>query len=279
MDKRRNGERPRAVLVCTLALLTMLPLANLILSLLSEAAPIDWLTFLSRSPTDAGRSGGIAPLLLSTALILAVCLATVISFGTACALYLSESTRADGRFGRQVGRALDILAGVPSIVYGLFGYLFFAQLLGLGFSIVSGGLSLACMALPLYVRLAQQALQQVPPAYRDAAEALNLSHAGYVRRVLLPSAAPGLAAAVIVAAGRALAETAVLIFTAGYVTRAPESLLDSGRALSVHIYDLAMNVPGGQHAAAATALVLVVILISFNLGARKLAHHWQSPPP
>ena len=276
MDKHGTRERLSSALMLGLAALALLPMANLILSLLSEALPAWHLRFLTDLPRDAGRSGGIASLLQSTALILAVCLTTVISLGTACALYLSEAA-GNGPLGRRVGHALDVLAGVPSIVYGLFGYLFFAQALGLGFSIASGGLSLACMALPLYVRLAQQALQQVPARYRQAAEALDLSHAGFVRRILLPAAAPGLAAALIVAAGRALAETAVLIFTAGYVTRPPESLLDSGRALSVHIYDLAMNVPGGQHAAAATALVLVAILIAFNLGARALARHWQHP--
>lgn len=276
MDKHGARERLSSALMLSLAALALLPMANLILSLLSEALPAWHWRFLTESPADAGRSGGIASLLQSTALILAVCLATVVSLGTACALYLSEAA-GSGPLGRRAGHALDVLAGVPSIVYGLFGYLFFAQAVGLGFSIASGGLSLACMALPLYVRLAQQALQQVPARYRQAAEALDLSHAGFVRRILLPAAAPGLAAALIVAAGRALAETAVLIFTAGYVTRPPESLLDSGRALSVHIYDLAMNVPGGQHAAAATALVLVAILITFNLGARALARHWQHP--
>lgn len=242
--------------------------------LLNGLAHLDW-AFLSTAPVDAGRSGGIAPLLLSTGLILAVCLAAAVPVGLACALYLSELVDPQSRRGRMVDRALDILSGVPSIVFGLFGYVFFAQLLGLGFSILSGGLSLACMVLPLFVRLTERALRRVPGQYRQAAEALDLSQQGFIVKILLPGAAGGLAAALIVSMGRALAETAVLIFTAGYVTRAPGSLLDSGRALSVHIYDLAMNVPGGTGPAAATAVVLMALLIGLNIAARYLARRWQ----
>lgn len=275
MDKRRLRDQLQGSAIATLAILVLLAPLSMLLSLGGEGLQLlDW-EFLSQAPRDAGRAGGIAPLLFSTAWILAVCMTAVLSLGTACALYLNEPPDQTFRMRRRVSVSLDILAGVPSIVFGLFGYLFFAQLLGLGFSIASGGLTLACMALPLYVRLAQQALAQVPASYRQAGEALDLSQLGFVRRILLPAAAPGLAAAVIISAGRALAETAVLIFTAGYVTRMPESWLDSGRALSVHIYDLAMNVPGGSAPAAATALVLLALLILFNIAARALARRWQ----
>lgn len=252
-----------AVAVC------LLPLW-MILDLLLDGAPrLSW-SFLILEPEDAGRAGGIGSLIVSTGLILCVCLSVVLTVGSGCALYLTEELTGKGRFRRNVGSSLDILAGVPSIVYGLFGYVVFAQWLGLGFSILSGGLTLACMALPLYVRLAEQALRQVPKTYQVAAHALNISQTAYVWRVAIPAAAPGLAAAIIVAAGRALAETAVLIFTAGYVTRMPETLYDSGRSLSVHIYDLAMNVPGGTATAAATALVLMTILIGLNVATRQL---------
>ena len=260
----------------TLALLILIFPLSMAWDLLGYGVPhLSW-EFLTSEPTDSGRSGGIAPLLASTALILAVCLAVVLPLGLSCALYLSEQVDSHSKRARQIGRALDILSGVPSIVFGLFGYVFFAQLLGLGFSILSGGLSLACMALPLFVRLTEQALRQTPHSYRQAAEALNLSHPGFVWKILLPSAANGIAAALIVATGRALAETAVLIFTAGYVTRYPDTVLDSGRALSVHIYDLAMNVAGGTAPAAATAIVLMVLLITINGAARHLSNRWQA---
>lgn len=259
-------------LLATLAL--SLPLWMLASLWQDGAAGLSW-SFLIGEPLDAGRSGGIGSLLASTALILFICLVVVISLGTGCALYLSEMVRPHSRQARYLGQALDVLAGTPSIVFGLFGYVFFAQVVGLGFSILAGGLSLACMVLPLYVRLAEQALRQTPESYRAAAQALALSQSGFALHILLPSAARPLSAALIIAAGRALAETAVLIFTAGYVTRMPHSVMDSGRALSVHIYDLAMNVPGGSTNAAATALVLLAVLILFNLSARWLGRAWE----
>ena len=127
------------------------------------------------------------------------------------------------------------------------------------------------MVLPYFVRMAELTLRNSPQKYRQAAHALHISHLGFIWRILLPSCKNGLIAATIIATGRALAETAVLIFTAGYVSRMPNSWLDSGRSLSVHIYDLAMNVPGGTGPASATALVLVCLLLIINLGARKLS--------
>ena len=230
--------------------------------------------FLVEAPLQGGREGGIAPLLVSTGLLLLITLAVVVPLGLGCALYLSEVAGTVAQ--KRLGLVLDVLAGVPSVVFGLFGYLFFAQLLGLGFSLLSGGLSLACMALPLFVRLSEQALRRSARPHRRAAIALGLSQGGFIRRLLLPGAAGGIAAAMIIAIGRTLAETAVLLFTAGYVTRYPESLLDSGRALSVHIYDLAMNVPGGAPASAATALVLVVLLVMINLMTRRVSRRWMA---
>lgn len=165
--------------------------------------------------------------------------------------------------------ALDILAGVPSIVFGLFGNAFFCVTLGLGFSILSGGLTLACMALPLLARATEVSLRSLPAETRQAAAALGLSQGRTILRLLLPAAAPGIAAGLALAMGRALAETAALIFTSGYVDRMPESLHDSGRALSVHIYDLALNVSGGEASAAASALVLVALLVLLNGLARR----------
>ena len=240
-----------------------------------DGLPHITLEFLLNEPSDAGRSGGIFPLLVSTLWILGVCLLTVIPIGLGCAIYLSECVPAEHFLARFIGLSLDVLSGVPSIVFGLFGYAVFAIQLGLGFSILSGGLSLACMVLPLFIRTTEQALRSCPPAYRQAAEALNLSFFGFVIRILLPTAARGIAAALIISTGRALAETAVLIFTAGYVTRMPSSWTDSGRALSVHIYDLSMNVPGGQNNAAATAVILVLLIIFINILAHRLSLRWQ----
>jgi phosphate transport system permease protein len=184
--------------------------------------------------------------------------------GLGCALFLSESRFGRGRGGRLVRASLDATAAVPSIVFGLFGNAFFVQVLGMGFSLWSGGLTLACMVLPLLVRSAEASLRAVPEEQRLAAAALDLSFATTVRRLLLPSAAPGILAGLVLGIGRALAETAALLYTAGYVMRMPRGLEDSGRSLAVHIYDLAMNLPGGDRRAYAAAAVLVVLLLFLN---------------
>ena len=250
--------------------LVMVPVALMVTALWQQSADVLSVGFLLEDPGRAGRSGGIAALLISTGWILALCLLVAVPVGLGCALYLSESLPADSRRAQWLGGVLDMLAAVPSIVYGLFGYQFFAITLGLGFSILSGALALSLMVLPLMIRSAEQAMRAVPMGYRQARDALALSRWGWVRRILLPCAAPGIAVGIILSAGRALAETAVLLFTAGYVLRRPDSLFDSGRTLSVHIYDLATNVPGGMPRAAATAVVLVALLVVLNLLVRRV---------
>jgi phosphate transport system permease protein len=143
--------------------------------------------------------------------------------------------------------------------------------LGLGFSILSGGLTLACMALPIFVRTAAAGLRAVPQEWRRAAAALGLSQLTTLRQVVIPAATPALVAALLLAIGRSIAETAALLFTSGYVDRMPSSWLDSGRALSVHIHDLAMNVAGGESSAYASALVLVAILLGIDAAASRVA--------
>lgn len=232
--------------------------------------------FLLSEPVNAGRQGGIAPILVSTLLILSVCLVIALPLGVATALLLAEYTVSDRRLGQWVRRSLDFLAGVPSIVFGLFGSVFFSQVLGLGFSILAGGLTLACMVLPLLIRTTEEGLRSQPNHYRLGAAALGLSKTTTLFKILLPAALPGLMTGLVLSMGRALAETAALIFTSGYVDRFPGSLLDSGRALSIHIFDLSMNVPGGDGHAAASALVLLVLLLSLNSLAAYISLHWSA---
>jgi phosphate transport system permease protein len=178
--------------------------------------------------------------------------------------------------GRVVRRSLDVLASVPSVVFGLFGNAVFCQALGMGFSLLSGGLTLACMVLPFFIRTAEEGLRAVPKDYRLAAASLGLSHTGTLAHILIPAAMPGLLAGFILSVSRSLAETAALIFTSGYVDRMPSSLLESGRTLSVHIYDLSMNVSGGDGMAYSSALVLMIILIVLNRIAMWLSRKWST---
>ncbi len=232
------------------------------------------LSFLVEAPRSAGRAGGIGPILVATAWILAVSLAAALPLGVGTAVLLAELSATESRFARGVRHSLDVLAGVPSIVFGLFGNALFCVALGLGFSILSGGLTLACMVLPILIRSTEEGLRAVPREIRLGAAALAMSRSRTLFQVLLPAAAPGLVVGVVLGFGRAIAETAALIFTSGYVDRMPSSVYDSGRALSIHIYDLAINVPGGEGNAYATALVLVAILLVTNLAASFLGERW-----
>ncbi|SNX58955.1 phosphate ABC transporter membrane protein 2, PhoT family [Nitrosomonas ureae] len=234
-------------------------------------AHLSW-EFLMESPRDAGRAGGIASILVSTLLILLVTMLTAAPIAWTTAILLVEFVAIDSAFGKTVRFSLHVLAGVPSIVFGLFGNAFFSIYLGLGFSILSGGLTLACMLLPILASTAEAGLRAVPYAYRLSASALGLTRTATLIHLILPAAAPVLAAGLLLGIGRALAETAALLFTSGYADRMPDSLLDSGRALALHIFDLSMNVPGGDAPAYASTLVLVSLLLCINVLAMKFAH-------
>lgn len=265
-----NEQRDRsiAVSIWLMAILVIAPLFWLLSDVVQHGiGQINW-QFLTTAPRNAGRDGGLAPILVSTALIVLVCLGVSLPLGIGTAILLAEfspqSNSWENLWGRLVRLSLDVLAGVPSIAFGLFGNAFFSKTLGLRFSILSGGLTLACMVLPILIRSTQEGLRSVPEDYRRSAAALGLSRPSVLWTLLLPAASPAIVVGILLGLGRAIAETAALIFTSGYVDRMPTSLLDSGRSLSVHIYDLAMNISGGEPKAYATALVLVISLVTIN---------------
>lgn len=274
LERDRHSARDTlfGVVMFGAAAVVMLTLAWVLWDIVRQGVPLWSASYLLDEPANAGRSGGIAPILVATLAILAVALAVALPMGVATAVWLVEFS------GVQAGRvrlALDALAGVPSIVFGLFGSAFFGVFLGLGFSILSGGLTLACMVLPLLIRTTEAGLAALPSDWRRGGAALGMSRTSLVVHVLLPAAAPAIAAGTMLGVGRATAETAALIFTSGYVDRMPESLLDSGRSLAVHIFDLSMNVAGGDRAAYAAAGVLVVLVVAINLLATVLGERWS----
>lgn len=231
--------------------------------LINGVSQINW-AFIIQPPSDSGRSGGIGPILVSTMLILSVCLCAVIPIGLGGAILLAEYLPSVSPLGRGFRATLEILSSIPSIVFGLFGNILFCDLLGLKFSILSGGLTLACMVLPIFIRSTEQSLQSISNTYRYGGAALGMNKTAVIFRVLAPAALPGVTVGLLIGVGRALAETAALIFTSGYVDRMPSSLLDSGRSLSIHIYDLSMNVTGGDSNAYATAFILIVLIVLIN---------------
>jgi len=228
---------------------------------------ISW-SFLTTNPVNSGREGGIASILLTTGWVLVIAMSITLPLGLATSLWLSEFK--SKQYSPWVSKIIYILAGVPSIVYGLFGNAFFCVYLDLGYSILSGGLTLATMILPYFIQTCVLGFELVDNRWRLGAQALGLSKATFIVHILLPQAAPAIAAGLILSIGRATAETAALLFTSGFVDRTPESWLDSGRTLSVHIYDLAMNITGGESAAYGTALVLIIVLLGINTLAHRL---------
>lgn len=246
------------------ATLILLAFSGLIIDLVSRGySAVSW-SFIFDVPQEAGRAGGVYPIIISTLLIMTIAMVAVIPCGLGTAILMSEIKRGKGKFVQAVSISLDILASVPSIVFGLFGNAFFSIYLGLGYSLLAGGLTLACMILPIFIRTVEAGLTALPVDLNRGAIALGLSKQAALWHLLLPSAAPAIAVGLILGTGRALAESAALIYTSGYVDRMPSSLMDSGRSLAVHIYDLSMNVTGGEQNAYASILILIVLLVITN---------------
>jgi phosphate transport system permease protein len=271
-------DRLLAVSAWTAALLIVSVLIFITGDLLKHGvARIDW-RFFTSIPLDAGREGGIASVLFSTIIILCITMAVAVPISLMTAVLLAEHSRKGNFFGTCVRLSLDVLAGVPSIVFGLFGNVFFCKIIGLGYSLLAGGLTLACMVLPILIRTCEEGLRSIPTGYRHAAIALAYSRTATLWHILLPAAIPSLVTGIALGVGRAIAETAALIFTSGYVDRMPESWLDSGRTLSVHIFDLSMNIGGGEPTAAATSLTLILILFTVNSAVAKGARALTKSP-
>ena len=257
-------------LAAVLALMLLWMLSDIYLK---GVGHLSW-SFIIDSPSQAGRAGGIASILVSTLLIVGIAMLVALPLGLMVAVWLSEYLQQQTVFSQFIRLSLDVMAGIPSIVYGLFGNAFFSQFLGLGFSILSGGLTLACMILPVFIRSCEAGFSMVNHDWRKSALALGFTRFSSVRYIILPAAMPAVVAGFVLSFGRATAETAVLIFTSGYVDRMPSSWLDSGRSLTVHIYDLSMNVGGGDGAAYASALVLIMLIVVLNAAVQYLANSY-----
>jgi phosphate transport system permease protein len=222
------------------------------------------LAFLSEEPRMSGRAGGVLPIIVSTLVVLAVAVLVALPTSLACALFVVEFLPRKSHWASLFRASMLILACVPSIAFGFFGSVFFAQTLGLGTSLLTGGLTLAVMIIPICAFALEEVFRLLPSGYRYGAYALGASRARFVFMVLIPVSAPQIAMVLLLGMGRALAETAALLFTSGYSDRMPTSLLDPGRVLSVHIYDLGMNIPGGDAMAAASALLLLGLFLSIS---------------
>lgn len=219
-----------------------------------------------------GDNVSILPALKGTIDLVLVAAAIAVPIGIFTAIFLVEYMRGKGKLVKVIRVATETLAGIPSIVYGLFGYLVFVVTFGWGYSLLGGGITLAIMILPVLVRSTEESLLSVPAGYREGALALGSSKVRTIFTVVLPAAASGIVTAVILAIGRVISESAVLILTIGMVVnRMPASMMSPGTSLALDIYYFANN--GYPKQAAATAVVLLLLVVVLNLlatGAGKL---------
>lgn len=203
------------------------------------------------------------PALINTFSITALSLLVAVPLGVFSAVYTVEYARRGNKLVKIVRMTSETLSGIPSIVYGLFGFLFFVSALGWSYSMLAGVFTLAIMILPLIMRTTEEALQSVPDSFREGSFGLGAGRLRTVFKIVLPAAQPGILAGVILAVGRIVGETAALIYTSGTVAKIPGSLMESGRTLSVHMYALASE---GLYIdqAYATAVVLLIIVTGIN---------------
>jgi len=243
-------------------LLTLLVLIFIIAFVLQKGLPAVTWEFLSRPPRDMGRAGGIFPVIVGTLLLPLLAIAIALPLGVGTAVYLTEYTR-ETRLTRVIRFGTDCLAGIPSIIFGLFGFIFFVVMLGFGWSILSGGLTLALMILPTIIRTTEEAIRAVPNTYREVSFSLGATRWETVLHVVLPNALPGIVTGVMLSIGRSIGETAAVIFTAGSALRIPTSVFDSVRTMAVHFYLLAREGISNENAyGTAAVLILAVLLVN-----------------
>lgn len=213
---------------------------------------------------DYSNYPSILPALVGTIEIILIASAISIPLGVGSAIFLVEYMQNKGKLVKIIRVATETLAGIPSIVYGLFGYLIFVVTLKMGYTILGGGMTIAIMILPVIVRQTEESLIAVPMSLREGAYALGASKVATIFKVVLPSASSGIVTAIILAIGRVISESAVLILTIGtVVNKIPESALSPGTSLALDIYYFSSH--GYPDAAAATAVVLLILVIAINL--------------
>ena len=256
-----------------LGLLTLLILIVIIGYILINGLPhISW-EFLTTSPKDFGAEGGILPMIVSTIYVtfFAVLIATPIGVGSA--IYLYEYA-GEGKFVKAIRFCSESLASLPSIIFGLFGLAFFVEFLNLGWCILSASLTLAIMAMPTIMRTAENALEAVPPNYREGSLGMGATRWQTIENVILPAAIPGIITGVILGMARAIEETAAIMYTVGSSTAIPITIFDPARPLPLHLYMLAtegISIPNTF----ATATVLIVIILAITISTNYLVDRYQ----
>lgn len=249
------------LLVMLGTLLTFAILVFLIVYILAHGLPYIKPSLFSLKYTSENAS--LVPALINTVTMTLLSLVIAVPLGIFAAIFLVEYAKRGNKSMGIIRLTTETLSGIPSIVYGLFGMLFFVNTLGWGFSLLAGAFTLAIMILPLIMRTTEEALKSVPDSYREGSFGLGAGKLRTVFHIVLPSAIPGILAGVILAIGRIVGETAALMYTAGTVAKVPSNVMGSGRTLAVHMYNLASE---GLHMdqAYATAVILLILVVGIN---------------
>lgn len=213
--------------------------------------------------TYTSDNASLLPALINTVLMTLLSLVVAVPIGIFSAIYLTEYAKRGNKLVSAVRITAETLSGIPSIVYGLFGFLFFGVSLGWGYSMLGGALTMSIMILPLIMRTTEEALMSVPDTFREGSFGLGAGKLRTVFKIILPSAMPGILAGVILGVGRIVGETAALMFTSGTVTKIAIDPMSSGRTLAVHMYNL-LNEGLSRESAYATAVILLLLVVGIN---------------
>jgi phosphate transport system permease protein len=263
MSAHRLSQKLAVAILAAATALSLAIVAFIIFFVLEKGLPrLSW-EFLFSKPRDMGRSGGIFPAIVGTLLLSLMAILVALPLGIGTAIYLAEYTR-EGALTKAIRFGTDCLAGIPSIIFGLFGYVFFVTTLKMGWSLVAGALTLAMMVLPTLIRTSEEAIRSVPGSWREVSLSLGATRWETVRKVVLPNALPGILTGVMLSFGRSIGETAAVIFTAGSSFRLPRGGFDSVRTLAVHFYLLAREGISNEMAYG-TAAVLVIAVLAVNV--------------
>lgn len=259
--KNAPGSAVLAGLVFLASLITFAALFFLIVYLLIKGIPHLSLDMFALHYTTENVS--LLPALINTVIMTVLALLFAVPLGIFSAIFLVEYAGKGNKFVEIIRLTAETLQGIPSIVYGLFGLLFFVTTLKWGMSLLAGAFTLAIMILPLIMRTTEEALKSVPDSYREGSFGLGAGKLRTIFRIVLPSAVPGILAGVILAIGRVVGETAALMYTSGTVAEVADSVMSSGRTLALHMYALSSE---GLHTdkAYATAVILLVLVIGIN---------------
>ncbi len=266
----RNTQRTQSIAFFFLFLATLLiivPVGLILVIIILKGLPaINW-QFLSDIPRQGMRAGGIFPAIIGTIYLVSGAIIFALPIGLMSAIYLSEYAK-DNLLTRIIKLAIVNLAGVPSVVYGLFGLALFVVFFKFGASILSGSLTLGIMILPIIITTSREALESVPQSFREVSLSLGVSKWQTIRQVVLPNAIPGILTGTILGLGRATGETAPILFTvaAFYLPQLPKSIFEQAMALPYHLYVISTQVPNvAEKVRYGTALVLLMLVVFMNL--------------